>query len=183
MRSGRNIVSPRSDLEGASVRSYCQLRQALDSYPGDLPYYTVSIFNCARTAGRHPLPLLTASQIALVRDLLNAALARLAALKTVSRPLHGDPHLDNLLFTTDGPLWLDFESACRGPVEWDLSALPGSELLPQHDAAALALLRQVRSTCVVVWCASKERPSPKDQEAVTFHIAKLKSLGPAGDPA
>jgi hypothetical protein len=30
-------INPPSDLEEAGVRSYCQLRQVLDSYPGDLP--------------------------------------------------------------------------------------------------------------------------------------------------
>jgi hypothetical protein len=68
-------------------------------------------------------------------------------------------------------------------VERDLSVLPGSELLPPHNAATLAILRQVRSACVVVWCASKEQPSYKDQEAIAFHIAQLESTGPAGDAA
>lgn len=37
--------------------------------------------------------------------------------------LHGDAHLDNCLQTTQGPLWHDFESTCRGPREYDLAAL------------------------------------------------------------
>ena len=37
--------------------------------------------------------------------------------------LHGDAHLGNCLPSTSGPLWHDFECACRGPREYDLAAL------------------------------------------------------------
>ena len=35
-----------------------------------------------------------------------------------SQPLHGSPHEGNWLATGSGPLRLDFETACRGPLEW-----------------------------------------------------------------
>ena len=37
--------------------------------------------------------------------------------------LHGDAHLGNCMQSPKGPLWHDFESACRGPREYDLAAL------------------------------------------------------------
>jgi Ser/Thr protein kinase RdoA (MazF antagonist) len=37
--------------------------------------------------------------------------------------LHGDAHLGNCLQTTTESLWHDFETACRGPREYDLAAL------------------------------------------------------------
>jgi Ser/Thr protein kinase RdoA (MazF antagonist) len=39
------------------------------------------------------------------------------------QPLHGDAHLFNCLGSPRGPLWHDFETACRGPREYDLAAL------------------------------------------------------------
>jgi len=39
------------------------------------------------------------------------------------QPLHGDAHLGNCLGSSGGPLWHDFETACRGPREYDLAAL------------------------------------------------------------
>jgi Ser/Thr protein kinase RdoA (MazF antagonist) len=39
------------------------------------------------------------------------------------QPLHGDAHLFNCLGSSEGPLWHDFETACRGPREYDLAAL------------------------------------------------------------
>jgi Phosphotransferase enzyme family len=37
--------------------------------------------------------------------------------------LHGDAQLFNCLGSPSGPLWLDFETACHGPAEYDLAAL------------------------------------------------------------
>ena len=41
--------------------------------------------------------------------------------------LHGDAHLFNCLSSETGPLWHDFETACRGPREYDLAALVSSD--------------------------------------------------------
>jgi Phosphotransferase enzyme family len=38
--------------------------------------------------------------------------------------LHGEPHQGNVLSTTQGLLFIDFETCCRGPVEFDLAHVP-----------------------------------------------------------
>jgi hypothetical protein len=50
----------------------------------------------------------------------------------VMQAVHGDAHLANCM---PGPLWHDFETACRGPREFDLAALTLSE----RDASRIAL--------------------------------------------
>ena len=40
------------------------------------------------------------------------------------QPLHGDVHGNNLVVGRDGPVWIDFENACRGPVGRDLGMFP-----------------------------------------------------------
>jgi hypothetical protein len=42
------------------------------------------------------------------------------------QPLHGDPHYGNLLMTSTGPVWNDFEDTWRGPAAWDLACLAGA---------------------------------------------------------
>ena len=46
--------------------------------------------------------------------------------------LHGEPHPGNLLATSSGPRFIDLETVCRGPVEFDLAHVPEavSELYP-----------------------------------------------------
>jgi hypothetical protein len=47
--------------------------------------------------------------------------------------LHGDAHLGNCLASEGGPLWHDFETACRGPREYDLAALVLRDLAHGED--------------------------------------------------
>jgi hypothetical protein len=54
-------------------------------------------------------------------ELLRGVFARRP--RVAARPLHGDAHLGNCLGSPAGPLWHDFETACRGPREYDLAAL------------------------------------------------------------
>lgn len=37
------------------------------------------------------------------------------------QPLHGDAHLGNVLATTSGLRWVDWEESWRGPIAWDLA--------------------------------------------------------------
>lgn len=53
-----------------------------------------------------------------------------------ARPLHGDAHPGNLLWTPAGPVWNDFEDTWLGPVEWDLACLLHTQRL--DGAAAVA---------------------------------------------
>ncbi|HEX9641640.1 MAG TPA: phosphotransferase, partial [Candidatus Krumholzibacteria bacterium] len=57
------------------------------------------------------------------RELLSNTLSRLSTAinerATDERLLHGEPHLGNVLRTRKGLLFVDFETCCRGPVEFD----------------------------------------------------------------
>lgn len=48
---------------------------------------------------------------------------RIRRLRLPEQPLHGDAHKKNVLKTSRGLLWTDFEDACFGPLEWDLACL------------------------------------------------------------
>ncbi|MGK5681440.1 phosphotransferase family protein [Actinoplanes sp. URMC 104] len=66
------------------------------------------------------------------RRFLTGTLERLRrAVSRSGRPeqlLHGEPHPGNLLLTRTGPLFIDFETCCRGPVEFDVAHAPEHEM-------------------------------------------------------
>ena len=65
------------------------------------------------------------SALAVSHDaVLHGAARRLLplALSWPRRPIHGDAHTGNVLLTSHGPRWTDFEDVCVGPVEWDLAS-------------------------------------------------------------
>jgi hypothetical protein len=53
-----------------------------------------------------------------------------------AQAIHGDAHLANCM---PGPLWHDFETACRGPREFDLAALRLSDDVRNDDPSRIAL--------------------------------------------
>jgi len=67
--------------------------------------------------------------------------------------LHGEPHPGNLLSTTNGPLFIDFETCCRGPVEFDLAHVPEAvcEHYPGVDQGQLDECRQLVLAMVAAW--------------------------------
>jgi hypothetical protein len=94
------------------------------------------------------------------------------------RLLHGDPHRGNILATRNGCLFVDFESVCSGPLEWDLSALPGAGAgIFTVDDDLLSLLRRLRSLCVAVWCLSRPQPSAELECAARKHLGLLREQG------
>jgi aminoglycoside phosphotransferase (APT) family kinase protein len=57
--------------------------------------------------------------------------------------LHGEPHPGNVLNTKDGLLFIDFETCCRGPVEFDLAHAP-EEVSKHYPGLDPDLLRNCR---------------------------------------
>ena len=74
--------------------------------------------------------------------------------------LHGEPHPGNVLGTANGPLFVDLETCCHGPVEFDLAHVPKtvSEHYPGADHALLRDCRQLVLAMVAAW-----RWEPGDQ--------------------
>jgi Ser/Thr protein kinase RdoA (MazF antagonist) len=67
--------------------------------------------------------------------------------------LHGEPHSGNVLSTKNGALFVDLETCCRGPVEFDLAHVP--EAVCQHypgvDHGLLDECRQLVLAMVAAW--------------------------------
>ena len=67
--------------------------------------------------------------------------------------LHGEPHPGNVLSTENGPLFIDLETRCRGPVEFDLAHVPQAvcEHYPDVDQGLLDDCRQLVLAMVAAW--------------------------------
>ncbi|MCW8217585.1 MULTISPECIES: phosphotransferase [Streptomyces] len=71
----------------------------------------------------------------------------------VEQLLHGEPHPGNVLGTKNGPLFIDLETCCRGPVEFDLAHVPEAvcEHYPSLDQGLLDQCRQLVVAMVAAW--------------------------------
>jgi hypothetical protein len=114
------------------------------------------------------------------RELLHATNEQgLGALEGVSFNevrLHGEPHGGNRMATSEGLRWIDFESTCTGPVEWDLAFQPDEVVdhFPDADLSLLAVLRKLNSARVATWCLASRHPQM--QEHGEIHLALLRQL-------
>ena len=74
--------------------------------------------------------------------------------------LHGEPHPGNVLRTAAGPLFIDLDTCCRGPVEFDLAHVPEdvSERYADADEELLSDCRILVLAMVAAW-----RWDPGDQ--------------------
>jgi Phosphotransferase enzyme family len=91
------------------------------------------------------------------RELLSGTLASLrrtiAGRGGAEQLLHGEPHPGNVLNTNSGPLFIDLETCCRGPVEFDLAHAPDEviEHYPDVDQELLRDCRMLVLAMVAAW--------------------------------
>lgn len=89
------------------------------------------------------------------RDLLVETLRRFGPVleRGDQQLLHGEPHPGNLLGTAQGPLFIDLETCCRGPVEFDLAHAPEDVALhyPGVDPTLLRQCRVLMLAMIIAW--------------------------------
>lgn len=90
------------------------------------------------------------------RELLSHTLRSMGAAvseETEHQLLHGEPHPGNLLNTHKGPLFVDLETCCRGPIEFDLAHAPQEvgEHCPEANADVIHRCRALVWAMVSAW--------------------------------
>lgn len=103
---------------GATLR---RCHECLADFPVPLPRLAIltealEMLDLLESRGLFP-----ASTLDLLRDRLTESISVLTDFPY--QPLHGDAHPGNMINTTSGLLWTDWEDAFSGPVEWDVASL------------------------------------------------------------
>jgi thiamine kinase-like enzyme len=94
--------------------------------------------------------------------------------------LHGEPHPGNVLRTKTGPLFIDLETCCRGPVEFDLAHVP-EEVSERYPDADQELLRECRILVLAMVAAWRWDPGdhlPNGQRAARELLNALREGPP-----
>jgi aminoglycoside phosphotransferase (APT) family kinase protein len=97
--------------------------------------------------------------------------------------LHGEPHPGNVLSTKSGLLFIDFETCCRGPVEFDLAHVP-EDVSERYTGADQDLLSQCRVLVLAMVAAWRWDPGdqlPDGQRAARALLSALRT-GPPWPP-
>ena len=115
------------------------------------------------------------------RELLGATLG---SLKRVLRDrgraeqvLHGEPHPGNLLSTKDGLLFIDLETCCRGPVEFDLAHAPEgvSDHYPGVDHDLLRDCRVLVLAMITTWRWDRDDQLPNGRHLAVEWLSQIRA--------
>ena len=92
--------------------------------------------------------------------------------------LHGEPHPGNLLRTKEGLLFVDLETCCRGPVEFDIAHVPEavSEHYPGADQGLLRACRVLTLALVAAWRWDRDDQFPNGRQAARKFLSALRTV-------
>lgn len=114
------------------------------------------------------------------RDFLAGTLDRVGrAVSESGRPeqlLHGEPHPGNLLSTRTGPRFIDFETCCRGPIEFDLAHAPAevADHYPDVDHHLLQDCRTLVLAMITAWRWDRADQFPDGPRLAVEWLADLR---------
>jgi Ser/Thr protein kinase RdoA (MazF antagonist) len=132
---------PPADFAEALQRLHAGMRE-LDDVP--TPHFTDRVEDAQRlVASRERTPALADADRALLGDTLRRLRRMIGERGAPEQLLHGEPHPGNLLAAKNGLLFIDFETCCRGPVEFDLAHAP-EEVGKHYPGVDQDLLRECR---------------------------------------
>jgi aminoglycoside phosphotransferase (APT) family kinase protein len=91
--------------------------------------------------------------------------------------LHGEPHPGNVLNTNNGLLFIDLETCCRGPVEFDLAHAP-EEVSEHYSGVNQDLLRECRIlvlAMIATWRWDRGDQLPNGHELGTQWLSQIRA--------
>ena len=100
--------------------------------------------------------------------------------------LHGEPHLGNLLRTKKGLLFVDLETCCRGPVEFDIAhalddfsaPLTLEDVSAHYPTASQDLLRECRIlmlAMIATWRWDRDDQLPNGRQLGTEWLSRIRA--------
>ena len=137
-------VSPQSVLPADYAGALKRLHAGLRNLDVVTPHFTDRVAEAQQLVARPDLtPALSDADRELLSITLRSVTRAIADRGAGEQVLHGEPHPGNVLNTMEGPLFIDFETVCRGPVEFDLAHVP-EEVSDRYSDVDRELVRSCR---------------------------------------
>ena len=169
-------VSP-ADYANALERLHAGMRK-LDV---TTPHFTDRVAEAQQLVdSRERTPALADADRELLSNTLRSLRRAIADRGAPEQLLHGEPHSGNVLNTKNGPLFIDLETCCRGPVEFDLAHVP-EEVSERYTGADQELLGECRAivlAMVAAWRWDAGDQLPNGQRAARELLSALRAGPP-----
>jgi aminoglycoside phosphotransferase (APT) family kinase protein len=166
-------VSP-ADYANALERLHAGLRK-LDVAA---PHFTDRVEQAQQlVASRDHTPALAGADRELLGNTLRSLRRVIGERGGAEQLLHGEPHPGNVLTTKNGPLFIDLETCCRGPVEFDLAHAP-EEVSEHYPGVNQDLLREGRIlvlAMITTWRWDRGDQLPNGRQLGTEWLSQIRA--------
>jgi Phosphotransferase enzyme family len=169
-------VSP-ADYANALERLHASMRK-LDVRT---PHFTDRVAEAQHLVeSRNLTPELADADRALLIHTLRSRRQAISDRGAAEQLLHGEPHRGNVLSTKFGLLFIDLETCCRGPVEFDLAHVPDdvSELYAAANEELLSQCRVLVLAMVAAWRWDPGDQLPNGEQAARELLSALRAGPP-----
>ncbi|MFF9809716.1 phosphotransferase enzyme family protein [Streptomyces coeruleorubidus] len=142
------------------------------------PHFTDRVEQAQQlVADRDRTPALADADRELLGDTLGSLRRVIGERGGAEQLLHGEPHPGNVLATENGLLFIDLETCCRGPVEFDLAHVPEevSEHYPGVDQDLLRECRLLVLAMITTWRWDRGDQFPNGRQLGTEWLGRIRA--------
>ena len=162
------------EFAGALARLHAGLRRV------DLPtpHFTDRVAEAQMlVADHHRTPELPDADRVFLADTLERLRRAVSQSGRPEQLLHGEPHPGNLLATRTGPVFIDFETCCRGPIAFDLAHAPDevADHYPGVDHHLLGDCRTLKLAMITTWRWDRDDQFPDGHRLGVEWLSELRA--------
>jgi aminoglycoside phosphotransferase (APT) family kinase protein len=171
-------VAPRELSPAEYANALERLHAGMRKLDVTTPHFTDRVAEAQRlVASRDRTPALGDADRALLSNTLRSLRRAIGDRGAAEQLLHGEPHPGNVLSTKDGLRFIDLETCCRGPVEFDLAHAP-EEVSEHYPAANQDLLRECRIlmlAMIATWRWDRDDQLPNGRQLGTEWLSQIRA--------
>ncbi|MDQ1014044.1 phosphotransferase enzyme family protein [Streptomyces afghaniensis] len=142
------------------------------------PHFTDRVEQAQQLVANHDrTPALADADRQLLGDTLRNLRRAIGERAGAEQLLHGEPHPGNLLTTRNGLLFIDLETCCRGPVEFDLAHAPEEvgEHYPGADRELLRACRILVLAMITTWRWDRDDQLPDGRRLAGEWLGRIRA--------
>jgi hypothetical protein len=171
-------VSPRDVAPAEYAQALERLHAGMLEIDLPAPHFTDRVAEAQQlVASRAQTPGLADDDRALLANTLRSLRRAIEHRGPDEQLLHGEPHPGNLLRTRNGLLFVDLETCCRGPIEFDIAHAPEevSEHYPAVNQELLGECRILMLAMVAAWRWDRDDQFPAGRRMGTELIGQVRA--------
>jgi thiamine kinase-like enzyme len=171
-------VTPAEVSAADYANALAQLHAGMRKLDVAAPHFTDRVSQAQQlVASRDDTPALADADRELLGDTLRGLGRGIGERGGVEQLLHGEPHTGNVLATKNGLLFIDLETCCRGPVEFDLAHAP-EEVSEHYPGVNQDLLRECRIlvlAMITAWRWDRGDQLPNGRQLGTEWLSQIRA--------